>query len=134
MSQLVVWFSGIENISVMYSGAIPLSDLNVIINSRLFSIDCIFDHLSIWEISEDRLSKPELVMTRAALFCNLICVLLSKTKKVSSDDKTIILKSDRSLFGRIIIIGQSRKIDVRELLKFSLGPLPWFLASAEGFP
>ena len=46
----------------------------------------------------------------------------------------MVLKADRSLFGRIIIIGQSRKIDVRELLQYSLGPLPWSLATTEGFP
>ena len=46
----------------------------------------------------------------------------------------MVLKADRSLFGRIIVIGQSRKIDVRELLQYSLGPLPWSLATTEGFP
>ena len=44
------------------------------------------------------------------------------------------MKADRSLFGRIIIIGQNRKIDIRELLQYSLGPLPWSLATTEGFP
>ena len=46
----------------------------------------------------------------------------------------MILKADRSLFGRIIILGQNRKIEVRELLHYSLGPLPWALATPEGFP
>ena len=32
------------------------------------------------------------------------------------------------------IIGQSRKIEVRELLCHSLCPLPWALATSEGFP
>ena len=56
---------------------------------------------------------------------------LSQKKKVSTDGRTMVLKADRSLFGRIIIIGQSRKIDVRELLQYSLGPLPWSLATTE---
>ena len=34
----------------------------------------------------------------------------------------------------MMIIGQSRKIEVRELLCHSLGPLPWALATPEGFP
>ena len=46
---------------------------------------------------------------------------LSQKKKVSTDGRAMVLKADRSLFGRIIIIGQSRKIDVRELLQYSLG-------------
>ena len=58
---------------------------------------------------------------------------LSQKKKVSTDGRTMVLK-DRSLFGRIIIISQSRKIDVRELLQYSLGPLLWSLATTEGFP
>ncbi|KAK3747382.1 hypothetical protein QZH41_002637 [Actinostola sp. cb2023] len=40
----------------------------------------------------------------------------------------------KSLFGRIIIIGQNRKIEIRQLLQYSLGPLPWALATIEGFP
>lgn len=59
---------------------------------------------------------------------------ISKKKKVSTDGKTMILKANRSLFGRIIIIGQNRKIDVRELLQYSFGPLPWSLATTEGYP
>ena len=42
---------------------------------------------------------------------------LSKKGNVSSDGRTMILKADRSLFGRIIILGQNRKIEVRELLQ-----------------
>ncbi|KAK3730477.1 hypothetical protein QZH41_014705 [Actinostola sp. cb2023] len=59
---------------------------------------------------------------------------LTKKKKVSMDGRTMILKADRSLFGRIIIIGQNRKIEIRQLLQYSLGPLPWALATIEGFP
>ena len=33
-----------------------------------------------------------------------------------------------------MIIDQRRKIEVRELLSHSLGPLPWVLATPEGFP
>ena len=46
----------------------------------------------------------------------------------------MILKADRSLFKRIIILGQNRKIEVRELFRYSFGPLPWALATPEGFP
>ena len=59
---------------------------------------------------------------------------LSKKRNVKAHGRTMILKADRSLFGRIIILGQKRKIEVRELLHYSLGPLPWALATPEGFP
>lgn len=59
---------------------------------------------------------------------------LTKKKTISIQGRSTILKADRSLFGRMMIIGQSRKIEVRELLHHSLGPLPWSLATPEGFP
>ena len=59
---------------------------------------------------------------------------LSKKKTVEAKGRAVILKADRSLFGRMIIMGQSRKIKVRELLRHSLGSLPWSLATPEGFP
>ena len=60
---------------------------------------------------------------------------LSKKKAVSSQGRTIRLKAERSLFGRMIITGQSRKIQVKDMLQHSLGPMPWALTStAEDFP
>jgi len=59
---------------------------------------------------------------------------LCNKKKVKTDGRTMILKADRSLFGRIIILGQNRKIEIRELLQYSLGPMPWSLATPEGLP
>ena len=60
---------------------------------------------------------------------------LSTKKAVSSQGRTMILKADRSLFGRMLITGQSRKIEVKDMLQHSLGPMPWALTStAEDFP
>ena len=59
---------------------------------------------------------------------------LTKKKAVTTQGRTMILKADRSLFGRMIISGQSRKIEVKEMLQHSLGPMPWSLATAEGYP
>ena len=42
---------------------------------------------------------------------------LGKKRNVTADGRTMILKADRSLFGRIIILGQNRKIEVRKLLQ-----------------
>ena len=47
------------NTGVRCSGAIPLSALKVVTNSRLFRIDCIFVHLSIWRISEETSSTVQ---------------------------------------------------------------------------
>ena len=59
---------------------------------------------------------------------------LSETRNVTGDGQTMILKASYFLFARIIILGQNRKIEVRELLHYSLGPLPWARATPEGFP
>ena len=58
----------------------------------------------------------------------------SKTKTVSTQRRTMILKADRSLFRRMIITGQRRKIEVKDKLQHSLGPMPWALSKAEDFP
>lgn len=55
-------------------------------------------------------------------------------KKINSKGRAIILKAERSLFGRMIVVVQSRKIHMKDLLSHSLGPLPWTLATPEGFP
>ena len=59
---------------------------------------------------------------------------LCKKKEINSKGRAVILKADRSLFGRMIVMGQSRKIHMKDLLSHSLGPLPWALAMPEGFP
>ena len=45
----------------------------------------------------------------------------------------MILKADRSLFGRMIITEQSRKVEFKDLLQHSLDPIP-LTSTAEDFP
>ena len=60
---------------------------------------------------------------------------LSKKEAVLSQGRALILKVERSLFGRMIITGQRRKIELKDMLQRSLGPMPWTLTStAEDFP
>ncbi|CAC5401974.1 unnamed protein product [Mytilus coruscus] len=49
-------------------------------------------------------------------------------------DKNNTLKADRNLFGRLLVIAQTRQLDMREVLQFELGPLPWSLANVDGTP
>ena len=42
----------------------------------------------------------------------------------------MILKA--ALFGRMVVMGQSRHSDMKELLRYPLGPLPWSLATPDG--
>ena len=56
---------------------------------------------------------------------------MDKKIVVQVNDRTIILKADPSLFGLRIIMGQSRELDMKEMLSHPLGPLPWALATPE---
>jgi len=46
---------------------------------------------------------------------------LNKKKAVSTQGRAMMLKADRSLFGRMIITGQSRKIEVKTCCNIALG-------------
>ena len=46
--------------------------------------------------------------------------------------REVILKADRDLFAHLLVVAQTRDMDLREVFKYSLGPLPWSLASADG--
>lgn len=58
--------------------------------------------------------------------------VLKKKQTKCNDGRTMILKADRALFGRMVVMGQSRHIDMKELLRYPLGPLPWSLATPDG--
>ena len=54
------------------------------------------------------------------------------TKKVTCKRKEIVLKADRNLFGHIIVVAQTRKLEMTKVLSYPLGPIPWALANADG--
>ena len=69
-------------------------------------------------------------------FSQVHATTLSKKKTAKlTDEKVITLSADRELFGRLLITGKSRDINLRELLSYELstvpsiipGPLRWQL-------
>ena len=54
-----------------------------------------------------------------------------KMKRVRSNGRDIMLLA---LFGNILMMAQTRQLDMKEILKFPLGPLPWSLATVDGLP
>ena len=48
------------------------------------------------------------------------------------DASTDPVQADRQFFGRRLVICQSREMNLRHVLSFSLGSLPWSLASLQG--
>ena len=59
---------------------------------------------------------------------------LKTTTKVRIKDLVLPLRMDRALFGRMALLGQFRKIDMKTVFTFPLGPLPWSLADPFGLP
>ena len=58
---------------------------------------------------------------------------LSKKAKVKSvDEKLVTASMDRKLFGRLLIASRSREINLREVLKYELDPVPCALAHPDG--
>ena len=61
--------------------------------------------------------------------------VLSKTKKVARNkDTETVLRADRNLFARMIIIAESRNLQMQDVLKHPLGPLYALLACNNDFP
>ena len=54
------------------------------------------------------------------------------TKIIKTTSRTVCIKADRSLFARMLIIGQQRCIDLESVFSYPLGPIPWALAGTAG--
>ena len=57
---------------------------------------------------------------------------LVKVLKISVKNRMIPLKYYKDLFAQITIIMQKRNVDLKEVLSFPLGPLPWALTGIIG--
>ena len=58
--------------------------------------------------------------------------LNKKVSVKSGRNQEVILKADRRLFAQMIVIAESRNLQMREVLSHPLGPLPWSLATPDG--
>ena len=57
---------------------------------------------------------------------------MTNSKRTSVSNKEVTLKTDHKLFGNMVLVASSRKLDMQEVLQHTLGPLPWSLANADG--
>ena len=44
----------------------------------------------------------------------------------------LVLKADRNQFSHVILVAESRKVNIKDAFAHPLGPLPWTLADADG--
>ena len=57
---------------------------------------------------------------------------LKKGTLIEGTDKEMVLKADNHVFGHMLLVAQSRKLDMKEFLCYPLGPKPWALVNADG--
>ena len=89
---------------------------------------------SMKEFIQDRLD------TNKVSFWELLKQLKIKTfasikKKItlkSPNEKVISIDADRNLFGRLLIVANSREVNLREVLAYELSPVPLSLAHCDG--
>ena len=55
-----------------------------------------------------------------------------KRVSVRAGSSNVILRANRDLFARLLVIAQSRQMDLRHLLTHELGLFPWSLATSDG--
>jgi len=52
--------------------------------------------------------------------------------KVSKTDKNTILKADRHVFARLLVFVQFRQLNMRDVIRYELGHIPWSIATTGG--
>ena len=57
-----------------------------------------------------------------------------KESTVKVDKTKIVLKGDCGLFARMVVMAQTRLLNLREVLTYEPGPSPWSLATPDGCP
>ena len=59
---------------------------------------------------------------------------LVKSRTVKSTVTVVVVKADRGLLVRMVVIAHHRQMNMQEVLTYPLGPLPWSLATADVAP
>ena len=45
------------------------------------------------------------------------------TQKVSVNGKDVVIRADRALFARLLVIREKRGVSIKELIQYFLGPI-----------
>ena len=53
-------------------------------------------------------------------------------KTVNVKGSEVVLTVDRNLFGKMALVAQSRNLNMKEVLRYELGPFPWSIATCDG--
>lgn len=118
-------------------------DLISISTAKAAHRDIAFDLLKAYEIGEqtyatfkdERLERdPPAKKLHDSMKTNKLKTFsnMCKKKEVKSSRRVTVLKADRSLFGRIVVMAQRHNLQMEDNLSHPLGPLPWALSTPDG--
>ena len=54
------------------------------------------------------------------------------TEKVAVKDKEVVIRADRDLFARLLVIRETREVSMKDFVGYSLAPVAWSLVTAIG--
>ena len=112
------------------TAAMATTDIaNDIVNSSKIG-EAAYQEFKINRLEKDEASRTDFFATMRKSKLKTLCDL--HTKKVKCKGREIVLKADRNLFGHMIVVAQSREIDMKQVLSHPLGPIPWALANGDG--
>lgn len=57
---------------------------------------------------------------------------MKKVQFKAADEHLITVKSDRDLFGRLMIVANAREVNIREVLSYEISPVPCSLVHNDG--
>ncbi|XP_028391978.1 uncharacterized protein LOC114516648 isoform X2 [Dendronephthya gigantea] len=82
----------------------------------------------------DRLlvQEPDIFSTIPKLKLKTFSSMTKKVKVSSAKGVEATLKNNRNLFARMLLLAQSRNVDMKEVLTYSLGPFPLSLSTGMG--
>lgn len=63
---------------------------------------------------------------------NKLLTMSNKVQKARKTEEVKVLKADRSVFTRLLVVAQTRDIDLKEVFTYSLAPIPPALSSYDG--
>lgn len=130
ISSLTNPFEEATSIDILHlaSGVLPSSDVTRDLLATEEKGDASFV-----QYCQERLEKEDKAITDTIPRSTLKTFSNMSKKSVSNiKGKEVVLKSDRDLFARLVIIGKSRQVDLRNMMTYSLGPLPLPIAKADG--
>ena len=59
-------------------------------------------------------------------------VIQKSTVCKAATNRKLVLKADSRVFGQMLLTAQKRKLDMKDVFEYPLGPKPWALANADG--